>query len=58
VHIEDISGAILAGLEAPRETIHNQVFNIGSTMAGRGEGLRAVSVLSAPLRSGLISTSA
>jgi nucleoside-diphosphate-sugar epimerase len=31
VHIEDISRAFLAGLEAPREAIHNQAFNIGST---------------------------
>jgi nucleoside-diphosphate-sugar epimerase len=31
VHIEDISHAFLAGLEAPRETIHNQAFNIGNT---------------------------
>ena len=31
VHIEDISRAFLAVLEAPREAIHNQAFNIGST---------------------------
>jgi nucleoside-diphosphate-sugar epimerase len=31
VHIEDISRAFLAGLEAPREAIHNQAFNIGNT---------------------------
>jgi nucleoside-diphosphate-sugar epimerase len=29
VHIEDISGAFLAVLDAPRERIHNQVFNVG-----------------------------
>lgn len=29
VHIEDISRAFLAGLEAPREAIHNQAFNVG-----------------------------
>ena len=29
VHIEDISRAFLAALEAPREVIHNQAFNIG-----------------------------
>jgi len=29
VHIEDISRAILAMLEAPREKIHNEAFNIG-----------------------------
>ena len=29
VHVEDISQAFLAALEAPRETIHNQAFNIG-----------------------------
>ena len=31
VHIEDISRAFLAALEAPREAIHNQAFNIGNT---------------------------
>lgn len=31
VHIRDIVGAALAILEAPREVIHNQVFNIGLT---------------------------
>jgi nucleoside-diphosphate-sugar epimerase len=31
VHIEDISRAFLACLEAPREVIHNQSFNIGHT---------------------------
>jgi nucleoside-diphosphate-sugar epimerase len=31
VHIEDISRAALAVLEAPREAIHNQIFNIGQT---------------------------
>jgi nucleoside-diphosphate-sugar epimerase len=31
VHIEDISRAFLAGLEAPREKIHNQAFNVGRT---------------------------
>ncbi|MEX0679229.1 MAG: SDR family oxidoreductase [Pirellulales bacterium] len=31
VHVEDISRAFLAMLAAPRETIHNQVFNVGST---------------------------
>jgi nucleoside-diphosphate-sugar epimerase len=29
VHIEDISRAFLAVLEAPRELIHNQAFNVG-----------------------------
>jgi nucleoside-diphosphate-sugar epimerase len=29
VHIEDISRAFLAALEAPRETVHNQAFNVG-----------------------------
>jgi nucleoside-diphosphate-sugar epimerase len=29
VHIEDISRAFLAALEAPREVIHNQAFNVG-----------------------------
>ncbi len=28
-HIEDISGAMIAALEAPRESIHNEAFNVG-----------------------------
>jgi nucleoside-diphosphate-sugar epimerase len=31
VHIRDIIAAILAVLEAPRETMHNEVFNVGMT---------------------------
>lgn len=31
VHIRDIVGAALAALEAPREAVHNQVFNVGLT---------------------------
>jgi nucleoside-diphosphate-sugar epimerase len=31
VHIEDISRAFIAGLEAPHEVIHNQAFNVGRT---------------------------
>lgn len=31
VHIEDISRAFLAMVEAPREVIHNEVFNVGAT---------------------------
>ena len=31
VHIRDIIGAALAALEAPREAIHNEVFNVGTT---------------------------
>ena len=31
VHIEDISRAFIAGLEAPREIIHNEAFNVGRT---------------------------
>ena len=30
VHIEDISRAILCSLDAPREAIHNQPFNVGA----------------------------
>lgn len=30
IHIEDISRAFVALLEAPSETVHNQVFNVGS----------------------------
>lgn len=31
VHIRDIVGAVVAVLEAPREVVHNQVFNVGRT---------------------------
>jgi nucleoside-diphosphate-sugar epimerase len=31
VHIEDISRAFLAALEAPREVVYKEVFNVGST---------------------------
>jgi nucleoside-diphosphate-sugar epimerase len=31
IHIEDICRAFLAVLDAPRETIHNQAFNVGIT---------------------------
>jgi nucleoside-diphosphate-sugar epimerase len=31
VHIEDISGAFLAALAAPREAVHNQALNVGQT---------------------------
>jgi nucleoside-diphosphate-sugar epimerase len=31
VHVQDISRAFLAVLEAPREAIHNQAFNVGSS---------------------------
>ncbi len=31
VHIEDISRAFLAALDAPRESVHGQAFNVGST---------------------------
>ncbi|MPZ48782.1 MAG: NAD-dependent epimerase/dehydratase family protein [Dehalococcoidia bacterium] len=31
VHIEDISRAFLAALEAPRDLVHNQAFNVGQT---------------------------
>lgn len=29
VHVEDISSAFLAALEAPRQSVHNQAFNVG-----------------------------
>jgi nucleoside-diphosphate-sugar epimerase len=29
VHVEDVAQAILAALEAPRETVHDQAFNVG-----------------------------
>jgi nucleoside-diphosphate-sugar epimerase len=31
VHIEDIIGAVIAVLAAPRELVHNEVFNVGIT---------------------------
>jgi len=31
VHIEDMSRAFLAALEAPQEAVHNQAFNVGRT---------------------------
>jgi nucleoside-diphosphate-sugar epimerase len=31
IHIRDIVGAALAVLEAPREAVHNQTFNVGKT---------------------------
>jgi nucleoside-diphosphate-sugar epimerase len=31
VHIEDISRAFLAALEAPRQAVHDQAFNVGRT---------------------------
>lgn len=30
VHVEDVSGAFMAALEAPVEAVHNQVFHVGS----------------------------
>lgn len=31
VHVEDIAAAVLAILQAPREAVHNQAFNVGRT---------------------------
>lgn len=31
VHVEDISRAYIAALHAPREVVHNQAFNVGTT---------------------------
>ena len=31
VHVEDVSRAVLAVLEAPREAVHNEAFNVGAT---------------------------
>jgi nucleoside-diphosphate-sugar epimerase len=31
VHVEDISSALLAVLDAPRELVHNQAFNVGAS---------------------------
>lgn len=31
VHVEDIAAAFLAALEAPREAVHDQAFNVGRT---------------------------
>ena len=33
VHILDISRAVACALEAPREVVHNQVFNVGDSRA-------------------------
>jgi nucleoside-diphosphate-sugar epimerase len=32
VHVQDISRAFVAALEAPKELVHNQAFNVGSTL--------------------------
>jgi nucleoside-diphosphate-sugar epimerase len=32
VHVKDISKAFVCALEAPREAVHNQAFNVGSTV--------------------------
>ena len=31
VHVADVSRAVLAALEAPREAVHNEAFNVGAT---------------------------
>jgi len=31
VHVEDVAQAALAAIEAPRETVHNEAFNVGAT---------------------------
>src|SRR5690606_4486030 len=31
VHVEDIARAFIAALEAPREVVHNEAFNVGRT---------------------------
>ena len=31
VHVQDFAGAFLAALEAPRELVHNEAFNVGRT---------------------------
>jgi nucleoside-diphosphate-sugar epimerase len=31
VHVEDVSRAVLAALEAPRAAVHNEAFNVGAT---------------------------
>jgi nucleoside-diphosphate-sugar epimerase len=31
VHVEDISGALLAVLHAPRDVVHNEAFNVGAS---------------------------
>lgn len=32
IHVQDIGRAFLAALDAPREAVHNQAFNVGSSM--------------------------
>ncbi len=52
VHIEDISRAFLAALEAPREAIHNQAFNVGrdeDVLQIRDIALQVSDVLDAPV---------
>lgn len=33
VHVQDICSAILCALEAPRDAVHNEIFNVGSNRA-------------------------
>ncbi len=42
VHVDDIAAAFLAVLQAPREAVHNQAFNVGRT----GENFRVSEVAS------------
>ncbi len=48
VHIEDISRAFLAALEAPRELIHDQAFNVG-----RDEDVVTIRQLAPPVSASL-----
>ena len=52
VHIQDISRAFLAVLEAPREAVHNQAFNVGSSQ--ENYRISDVAVDCAESRSGLL----
>ncbi|MBO0882611.1 MAG: NAD(P)-dependent oxidoreductase, partial [Mycobacterium sp.] len=52
VHIEDISRAFLAALEAPREVVHDQAFNVGrdeDVVQIREVALRVAKTLDAPV---------
>lgn len=52
VHIEDISRAFLAAMEAPREAIHDQAFNVGrdeDVVQIRDVAVQVAEVLDAPV---------
>jgi nucleoside-diphosphate-sugar epimerase len=38
VHVEDVAGAYVAALEAPREAVHNEAFNVGRSQENHRSG--------------------